>query len=150
VTQISNWPSNGISTYHSAPTEISYQEGNTSDFCWGYDILPTARRLKWFKLLLETDDAHAHSGVPLPLGMSAMDVTRDFLTGLYQHAISTLWRQNGEGLMAITKVDFVLTVPAVWSDHAKERELDTSPAPPCPLFHADERQAPERRRPRRA
>lgn len=109
-------------THHSAPTEISYREGNTADFTWGYDIDPTARRLKWFKLLLETDDAHAHSGVPLPPGMSAMDVTRDFLSGLYQHAIGMLWRQD-PNLMQISKVDFVLTVPAVWSDAAKQREF---------------------------
>jgi hypothetical protein len=52
-----------------------------------------------------------------------MDVARDFLTGLYQHTIATLWKQHQESLMAITRVDFVLTVPAVWSDAAKEREF---------------------------
>ena len=52
--------------------------------------------------------------------MTAMDVTRDFLSALYQHAIETLWRQNGEAVMSMMKVDFVLTVPAVWSDTAKQ------------------------------
>jgi len=49
-----------------------------------------------------------------------MDVTRDFLSALYQHAIGTLWRQNGQAVMSMTRVDFVLTVPAVWSDTAKQ------------------------------
>jgi len=76
--------------------------------------------LKWFKLLLESNDEHVQSGTPLPPGMTAMDVTRDFLSALYQHAIGTLWRQNGQAVMSMTKVDFVLTVPAVWSDTAKQ------------------------------
>ena len=121
------------------PTEISYREGNTLDFTWGFDIDPLARRLKWFKLLLETNDPlarrlkwfkllletndpHAPIGKILPPGMSAVDVTRDFLSGLYLHAIGTLWRQD-PSLMQIAKVDFVLTVPADWSDEAKHREF---------------------------
>ncbi|RPB01606.1 actin-like ATPase domain-containing protein [Choiromyces venosus 120613-1] len=126
INLIGNWPSAGILTHHSAPTEIAYHEGSTTDFSWGYDIPRSVRRLKWFKLLLESNDDHVQSGVPLPPGMTAMDVTRDYLSALYQHAISTLWRQNGHAVMSMTRVDFVLTVPAVWSDTAKQRTREAA------------------------
>ncbi|PUU81894.1 hypothetical protein B9Z19DRAFT_1042212 [Tuber borchii] len=126
INLIGNWPSAGILTHHSAPTEIAYHQGSTTDFSWGYDIPRTARRLKWFKLLLESNDEHVQSGTPLPAGMTAMDITRDFLSALYQHAIGTLWRQNGQAVMSMTKVDFVLTVPAVWSDTAKQRTREAA------------------------
>ncbi|KAG0641158.1 hypothetical protein HOY80DRAFT_1114338, partial [Tuber brumale] len=128
INLIGNWPSAGILTHHSAPTEIAYHQGSTSDFSWGYDIPRTVRRLKWFKLLLESNDDHVQSGMPLPPGMTAMDVTRDFLSALYRHAIGTLWRQNGHAVMSMTRVDFVLTVPAVWSDTAKQRTREAAVA----------------------
>ncbi|KAI5807165.1 hypothetical protein EDC01DRAFT_781954 [Geopyxis carbonaria] len=121
ITLIGAWPSAGSRTHHSAPSEISYPPGSTSSYTWGYDIAPNARRLKWFKLLLETADDADSSSTPLPPGMTPTDVTRDFLNALYRHTIETLWRQNGDAVMAGTKVDFVLTVPAVWSEAAKSR-----------------------------
>ncbi|KAF8537474.1 hypothetical protein BDD12DRAFT_744792, partial [Trichophaea hybrida] len=122
ISLIGNWPSAGTRTHHSAPTEISYHvPGNTTDFTWGYDIAPNQRRLKWFKLLLETDDEKVHTSVPIPDGMTPTDVTRDFLSALYKHAMETLLRQNSAAVMSAVKVDFVLTVPAVWSDAAKNR-----------------------------
>ena len=120
ITLIGSWPSAGNRVQHSTPTEISYTNtGSLDEYTWGYDIEPNQRRLKWFKLLLETDDERVSGVVPIPEGLSATDVARDFLKALYQHAIETLWRQNSEVVMKMTKVDFVVTVPAVWSDAAK-------------------------------
>ena len=52
-----------------------------------------------------------------------MDAVSDYLTQLYKHTMDTLTRRYGESFMAITKVEFVLTVPAVWSDAAKNATL---------------------------
>lgn len=98
--------------------------GSTSSYLWGYDIPSSQQRLKWFKLLLETDDEAARSAVPIPPGMKPTDVARDFLAALYHHAIQTLWRINSANVMRASKVDFVVTVPAVWTDAAKNRECE--------------------------
>ena len=105
---------------YNVPTDISYREGNTSEFTWGYGIDPQAPRVKGINLLLGSDDADSRAF--LPLGVSAMDVTTDFLPSLYQHAIATLWVQD-PCLMRISKVDFVMTVRADWSDAERHREF---------------------------
>ncbi|KAF3930695.1 hypothetical protein ABW19_dt0208425 [Dactylella cylindrospora] len=118
---INDWPTSGRRVMDSVPTEISYHEGSTVDFSWGYDIPATARRLTWFKLLLEADDPEIRRKVNIPDGLDVMDVVTDFLHSLYNHAMGTLYRKKGRPLMEITRVDFVLTVPAVWNEAAKQR-----------------------------
>jgi len=53
--------------------------------------------------------------------MRPTDVARDYLAALYHHAMQTLWMMNSVAVMRACKVDFVLTVPAVWTDAAKNR-----------------------------
>ena len=77
--------------------------------------------MKWFKLGLEAD-----SGLTLPLGMTAQDVVRDYLSAIYKHVITTLYRRFDRRVMQLTKVDFVITVPAIWSDAAKKKTLDAA------------------------
>ena len=57
----------------------------------------------------------------LPKGLSAVDVVQDFLAGLYKHTMTTLSRRFDKGIVQSTKIDFVLTVPAIWSDAAKQK-----------------------------
>ncbi|KAF3177011.1 hypothetical protein TWF788_007858 [Orbilia oligospora] len=118
---INSWPTAGARVMDSCPTEISYHEGSTTEFNWGYDIPSTARRLAWFKLLLESDDPDIKRKVNIPDGLDVMDVCTDFLHALYIHTMETLYRKKGNHVMEITQVDFVLTVPAVWNDGAKQR-----------------------------
>ena len=47
-------------------------------------------------------------------------------TKIYEHTIETLTRRYGESFMSTTPVDFVLTVPAVWSDAAKNATLQAA------------------------
>ncbi len=55
-----------------------------------------------------------------------MDAVSDYLTQIYQHTMNTLTKRYGESFMAITKIEFVLTVPAVWSDAAKNATLQAA------------------------
>ena len=55
-----------------------------------------------------------------------MDGVSDYLTQLYKHTMETLTRRYGETFMSMTKVQFVLTVPAVWSDSAKNATLQAA------------------------
>ena len=99
-----------------------------AEFAWGYGIEPQAPRVKGINLLLGSDDADSRAF--LPPGVSAMDVTTDFLSSLYQHAIATLWMQDPYP-MQILKLNFVLTVRADWSGADRQHVvLFVSPGPP--------------------
>ena len=78
--------------------------------------------MKWFKLGLETQE----NVLPLPPSLTASNVVQDFLTALYKHIMTTLHRRFDKGVMQMTRVDFVLTVPAIWSDAAKKKTEDAA------------------------
>lgn len=52
-----------------------------------------------------------------------MDAVTDYLTKLQQHTTTQLCRRYGDNFRGQTKVEYVLTVPAVWSDAAKNATL---------------------------
>ncbi|EKG11037.1 Heat shock protein Hsp70 [Macrophomina phaseolina MS6] len=52
-----------------------------------------------------------------------MDAVTDYLSQIRAHTIETLTRRHGEAFMTSTPTQFVLTVPAVWSDSAKDATL---------------------------
>lgn len=66
---------------------------------------------------------------PDPEGMSvhssrtALELTTDYLTALKNHLFSVLGRQIGPTQVQETPLEFILTVPAVWSESAKENTL---------------------------
>jgi molecular chaperone DnaK (HSP70) len=57
---------------------------------------------------------------------NVVDAVSDYLTQVYDHTMETLTRRYGESFMASTKVEFVLTCPAVWSDAAKNTTLQAA------------------------
>ena len=115
---ITTWPTAGSLVGQQVPSEISYpNEGDTTNFAWGYNIGPRAKKVKWFKLALETDT----DIFSLPPNVTPATVLENFLSAVYKHVMSTLYRRFDRGVMAITTVDFVLTVPAIWSDAAKQK-----------------------------
>ena len=52
-----------------------------------------------------------------------MEAVTDYLSQIHRHTMETLTKRYGETFMSMTKVQFVLTVPAVWSDSAKDATL---------------------------
>jgi hypothetical protein len=48
----------------------------------------------WFKLGLEADD---YPNMQLPPGLTVVDVARDYLSALYNHAMDTLYRKFQRG-----------------------------------------------------
>jgi molecular chaperone DnaK (HSP70) len=55
-----------------------------------------------------------------------MDAVSDYLTMIYNHTLETLTKRYGEQFMKTVKVEWVLTVPAVWSDSAKNATLQAA------------------------
>ncbi|KAG9561496.1 actin-like ATPase domain-containing protein, partial [Aureobasidium melanogenum] len=57
------------------------------------------------------------------IGRGAVEATADFLEKLKTQALEALDKRYGKAFMANTKIDYILTVPAVWSDAAKDATL---------------------------
>ncbi|KAI9770801.1 MAG: hypothetical protein M1840_003051 [Geoglossum simile] len=97
---------------------------------WGFQFKPEEPRLRCIKLFLDRNQKLPHFVSPLETAAqlrkydrNVMDAVSDYLTQMYKHTMDTLTRRYGESFMSTTKVEFVLTVPAVWSDAAKNATL---------------------------
>lgn len=98
---------------------------------WGSGIPATAKRLQWFKLELEPDTTNDYSrledGYPDERAarrtrrQTPETLTRDYLTSLRIHFEHMLSKVLGAGSLATTPIEYVLTVPAIWTDLAKSR-----------------------------
>lgn len=86
----------------------------------------------WTKLLLDQhtpsthyddttlEDASGTGILRLPDGKDAIEVTSDFLSELYRHILKMITKQFTEEALCITSLEFWFTVPAIWSDQAKD------------------------------
>jgi hypothetical protein len=62
----------------------------------------------------------------LPLGKNGTDVCADYLKGVYEYLMSELERKWTSGAMEVTPIEFWLTVPATWSDKAKNASIEAA------------------------
>ncbi|KAF2027542.1 actin-like ATPase domain-containing protein [Setomelanomma holmii] len=142
---IKTWPGGNGITSDKVPTEIGYTEaapsnGSTSSLetstkpaqviKWGFQFKPEETRLRCIKLFLDRNQKLPHFVSPLETAAqlrkfekTVMEAVSDYLAQIYKHTMETLTRRYGETFMSLTKVQFVLTVPAVWSDAAKDATL---------------------------
>lgn len=133
------WPGGNGITSDKVPTEISYiSPPNASpetkpNVKWGFQFRPEESRLRCIKLFLDRSQKLPFYVSPQETATqlktsdkTVMDAVTDYLTEIYKHTMDTLTRRYGESFMASTKVDFVLTCPAVWSDAAKNTTLQAA------------------------
>lgn len=110
----------------------------------GFEVPPhSPNRLSWIKVLLDPSQPRPQFVNPkrtvLPFGKTPLDIVTDYLTALRVYTMQTLERRLGQeflygdgdsmGNMAkVLKrpVDFMLTVPAVWSDKARQMTLEAA------------------------
>ena len=135
---IKTWPGGNGITSDKVPTEISYDfPPNTEDagpnIKWGFQFRPEENRLRCIKLFLDRSQKLPFYVSPLEtaaqlkkFNKNVVDAVSDYLTQVYNHTMETLTRRYGESFMASTKVEFVLTCPAVWSDAAKNTTLQAA------------------------
>jgi hypothetical protein len=144
---IKTWPSSNGLTSDKVPSEIAYEvpsgsvDGNAPNsgtkqprkVKWGFQFKPEESRLRCIKLFLDRNQKLPHFVSPLDTAAqlrkydrTVMDAVSDYLTCIYKHTMDTLTRRYGETFMSMTKVEFVLTVPAVWSDSAKNATLQAA------------------------
>lgn len=134
---IKTWPGGNGITSDKVPTEIAYDVASTSPGLdpvvkprWGFMFKPEESRLRCMKLFLDKSQKLPFYVSPREtatqlnrFNKNVVDAVSDFLTEVYKHTMDTLTRRYGEAFMSTTKVEFVLTCPAVWSDTAKNTTL---------------------------
>ncbi|KAK0634988.1 hypothetical protein B0T17DRAFT_611924 [Bombardia bombarda] len=136
---IKTWPGGNGITSDKVPTEISYDRPATAaadaapTVKWGFQFKPEESRLRCIKLFLDRSQKLPFYVSPLEtaaqlkrFNKTVVDAVSDYLTQVHHHTMDTLTRRYGESFMASTKVDWVLTCPAVWSDAAKNTTLQAA------------------------
>ncbi|CAK7209363.1 hypothetical protein SCUCBS95973_000413 [Sporothrix curviconia] len=133
---IKTWPGGNGITSDKVPTEMTYDlpadapSGTEPTVRWGFQFKPEESRLRCIKLFLDRTQKLPFYVSPLETAAqlsrykkTVVDAVADYLTQVYKHTMDTLSRRYGASFMASTRVDFVLTCPAVWSDAAKNTTL---------------------------
>jgi molecular chaperone DnaK (HSP70) len=136
VNVIRGWPGHGQAD--KIPSVIAY---NTSPPSWGFRVKATEeKRVAHFKLGLQRNLRDHYLSAPVPktsiLGgyltetnwrhpllsdKKAIDFVADYLTGVCNYVSKeSLTRHYGPDFLKMQRVSFVITVPAIWRDEAKE------------------------------
>ncbi|KAG8162026.1 hypothetical protein KVR01_007791 [Diaporthe batatas] len=130
VKSIQDWP--GLEGYRQpkVPTLIMYDQQDPSKFKWGGEVDWRDPAVRGVKLLLDPDQDR-----PVYLPMSSfrndlqaisktpVDVAADFIGAIYKHALTVIQSAVLQDYFDFCEKDFVLSVPAVWSDKAKDLTL---------------------------
>ncbi|RPB00669.1 hypothetical protein L873DRAFT_1827566 [Choiromyces venosus 120613-1] len=111
--------------------ESTSSETAALGFKWGFEVLPTdPQKLSWIKILLDPSQPRPNFVNPkkmtLPKGKKPVDIVTDYLGALKSHTVQTLERRLGKEVVQKSKVEYVLTVPAVWSDKARQMTMEAA------------------------
>ncbi|KAG5953321.1 hypothetical protein E4U53_006055 [Claviceps sorghi] len=127
---IMNWPGNRGLFVPKIPTIIEYSKEETKSFKWGASADKLNDAVIAIKLLLDPDQERP---VYLPskniknelscLPKKPFQIAADFIGAIYEHALKEISKTVPKAYMDICEKEFVLSVPAVWSDAAKNATL---------------------------
>lgn len=112
------------------PTLILYDEDDPSKFKWGAQVSWRDPAVHGVKLLLDPDQPKP-AYLPVSsfkkdlkrLPKDPIDVAADFLGAIYNHALTAIESAGVRDYFEFCQKEFILTVPAVWSDKAKDLTL---------------------------
>jgi len=116
------------------PTQIVYANRRTRELAgWGYEIEARQEPLRWFKLCLEqkkylnadvqrSEQLETAQRLLSNQGITAVDAAADFLRQLWGATIESIEKQYGDAVKGLP-FRVILTVPAMWSDGAKDNTL---------------------------
>jgi hypothetical protein len=127
---VSNQPAGGEGfKLPKVPTIISYDEKDKKKFTWG-EMKHKDGVVAGVKLLLDPDQPRP---IYLPestaktdlrkLGKPAVEAVADFIGAMYKHAMAQIETQIPLDYLVLCQKKFILSVPAVWSDKAKDTTL---------------------------
>jgi len=126
---IKDWPSRHtkIGTKEKVPSEIALVDRSQ----WGSLVPPNVQRHMWTKLLLDVAKPGEVAKIMEELSLSdnrgpsddPVDIIAEYLAHIKAHLIKNLDIQYGKSLWRTLPITLVVTVPAVWSDSAKNSTL---------------------------
>ncbi|KAH7139869.1 Hsp70 family protein-like protein [Dactylonectria estremocensis] len=132
VTSIQNWPGAEGRSAPKVPTLINYDPSDKNTFTWGASIgwMNQSESVVGVKLLLDPSQQMPHylkitnvkrdiKKLPKP----PVHIACDYIGAMYKHALSEMTKAVTADYLAICQKQFVLSVPAVWSDAAKNATL---------------------------
>ena len=149
----SAWPGKGGGGTEKVPSRITYGENPPhSQVEWGYDISLSAKgkihalmklkldkriKNKQLEMLIrlltnlenfslnddDDDESDEEEGPPDYPGKSPVDIVADYLTEIRKNVWAELERMYGQVTLANLDRELVVTVPAVWSERAKDLTL---------------------------
>lgn len=149
---IKKWPGVSRNDTLKIPSAIQYGPVNDSnikdvDFVWGSKIKEDSpeRVIRGFKLGLDASKQKSWTkdvGIPekdntvlfhekntrVEMGRlyrSTVQIVADYIGAVYKHAIAKISEDEMTGILNLPR-EFVITVPAMWSDQAKAATLDAA------------------------
>ncbi|KAH8762343.1 Hsp70 family protein-like protein [Hyaloscypha finlandica] len=137
---ISKWPGDAHTSWKT-PTRIAYKAENPSlqSNKWGFEVNPKLTSYSWTKLLLDKNAAAAQYDDPslfsdmstkemmrLPNFRDAPGVCEDFLREVFEYVSAKLRREMTDFTFKNTPMECWITLPAIWSDEAKDATLQAA------------------------
>ena len=137
---ITAWPSELHNVNWKVPTRIAYKRENPklAKDKWGFEVLPKLTSYSWTKLLLDKNafagdyddpalaDLAGEGMMKLPSFRKAEEVCQDFLHELYLYLTGKLCQEMTESTYNTTSMECWITLPAIWSDEAKDATLNAA------------------------
>jgi hypothetical protein len=108
------------------PTLILYDQNDPTKFKWGGQVDWRDGAVRGVKLMLDPTQqrpayfpASGFEEAAKNLPKEPVEVVADFIGAIYKHALSVVENAVLRDYVGLCQKDFILTVPAVWSDRAK-------------------------------
>lgn len=108
------------------PTVMAYSNDR---FLWGWQALASSQEpIRGVKLLLDDEQSFRYNPslrakkLLISIGKDQLQVAADYVGKLIHHCQDILERRFGSSINDMSKI-YVLTVPAVWSDKAKDATM---------------------------
>lgn len=127
-TAITQWPVSSTNregeSSDKVPSKLRY---NGDKIEWGFSIPITAPQeevIEWFKLDLDPSLESMSQAVRSDGARGGRNVdtlVADYISQLSDHLLYTLREKLGDTIVNSTPLEFVVTVPAIWSDLAKDK-----------------------------
>ncbi|PNP76464.1 hypothetical protein FNYG_10202 [Fusarium nygamai] len=120
-------------TQPKVPTAILYDPDDSTKFKWGGQLTWRDDHVQGVKLLLDPKQTRP-SYLPSSsakremrrLPKDVVDVVADFMGAMYNHALEKIGSRVPRDYLDLCEKSFVLSVPAVWSDKAKEKTIQAA------------------------
>jgi hypothetical protein len=131
VYSVTEWSGADGRTVPKTPTVLKYS--SPREFKWGYELDRTVEeKISGIKLLLDPEQERplfdstgaANTQAELKkLGKPPVDVASDYIAAIYKDAMKSIERKVNKSYLELLDKQFVLSVPAVWSEKAKDATL---------------------------